>query len=1273
MDRQGGVSRGDDTRDDDEYVYSVPGELQPVLSDAYESSLLAGSTESEKKVESMKAAQPIAIRYQASTGKTKPLRFECLVAGAYTRALVDSGASASFVSAAFCRRNNITVRREATKGTLADGSIFEVPGKLHRVHFKLGALRIKHDFYVAELTDVECVLGMDFMTQYEPKIEWRKRCMTVPAGNQPGRASAAAVCLNAWTDSAPALPGDTQDVVELRTIQDVEHTLQEYDAEDLCLCYITPEGAVSAAPADENKNVQDILREFSDVLRSELPPGPPPERLDAEGNPIEHTIETDPNAPPVRSKPFQMSVDEDAEVRKHVQALLDAQFVRPSLSAFASPVLLVRKKPDPVTGVRSLRMCVSYVKLNAKTLNRIAYRLPRVSTLLDKMSNAAYFSKLDCTSGYYQVPVREQDQHKTAFVTPFGNFEFKVMPFGLCGAPSTFAYLMDQVFKEGAELTSGAKVSFDSFVAVYLDDILIFSKTEEEHFMHISAVLQRLRKWKLYVKPSKCEWLRSSISFLGHTLSAQGRRVDHQRAEALQAWPEPTNASELRTLLGTFGFWRGYIRRFAEITAPLTPLTAKHVPWMWGKEQSDALQHLKRAVLESPVLMHVDQDKQFFVVTDASDFAVSASLEQLNEQGNRQPVAFFSHRLNDAQRKYKVHERELLAIVLALRTWRHYLLNADFKVLCHSDHRPLQHFMTQQTLSGMQMRWQTFLAEFNLEISYVPGKDNVFADGLSRRPDLRLMLVGALAPYDPWLSRIAAGFAHDAVARKLRSQATGPMRDRSYHTINDVLYYNSGGSLRVYVPAAPGLRDDILREFHCTSIAGHYGAPKVMAAVQQWYFWPNMSADVTRFVQACPVCQLKKSTPQPRVHVYPLPVPSKPFTHITLDWVLVQPSAGRKNKHDSLLNVIDRFTKYAIVIPCSKASGTHVMCEALWKEVFAVYGLPESITGDRDTRLTAKEMRALCRFLTVQMKLSVAYHPQTDGQSEVFHRVFLSTLRCFCDDNSKNWADLLPALRYAYNNTVHSATGYTPFKLLHGWTPRDIRAPLAALPPDGYGDVDNWLAKRQRELKAAQVPLERARAAMVAAQKASSRAHVYKVGDKVKVSTRVLPLRDATLARKLQQRWIGPLEVVEVVTPGAYRLEMPNHYDLVHDVFSAHDIRPWLDYETHCHDPDAPELPDVQAHPSLNEVLQVVNRRRCGPAPSGCEPTDIPAQYCCILRDGRVEWRPGTHLNTPAERLLVEGFETEYPRSADRPCEPTSAYADAELQVDYDSPDEVEL
>jgi hypothetical protein len=304
---------------------------------------------------------------------------------------------------------------------------------------------------------------------------------------------------------------------------------------------------------------------------------------------------------------------------------------------------------------------------------------------------------------------------------------------------------------------------------------------------------------------------------------------------------------------------------------------------------------------------------------------------------------------------------------------------------------------------------------------------------------------------------------------------------------------------------------------------------------------------ILRYVITCPTCQRNKPTPQPALKLHPLPVPSKPFQHISLDWL-----SGfnvDRNGNDSVLNIVDRFNKWAVVIPCSKQMSTPDLIKVLYNRVFSWIGLPGSIIGDRDSRLTASQMRALCKALAIRLKLSVAYHPQTDGSTEVLNKTLLTALRGFSNAYHTNWSKVLPELLYAYHNTIHTSTGFTPHRLLFGWVPRDLRAPLTCPSDSDHADVEEWLRTRSDQLRAAQVKLEHARAAMIKARH-SEYMPSYQPGDLVKVSTRVLPLRcSSTQKAKLQPKYIGPFTVQEKLPGGAVRLVMPDCYSTVHNAF----------------------------------------------------------------------------------------------------------------------------
>jgi hypothetical protein len=391
-----------------------------------------------------------------------------------------------------------------------------------------------------------------------------------------------------------------------------------------------------------------------------------------------------------------MSTAELDELKKQLQELTDLGFIRPSESPYGAPVLFVKKKD----GV--LRMCVDYRALNKITIKN-KYPLPHISELFDQTQGAQYYSKIDLRSGYHQVRIVEEDISKTAFRTRYGHFEFLVLPFGLTNAPATFMHLMQTIFRP----------FLDDFVIVFLDDILIYSKTLEEHKKHIEQVLELLRVNKLYAKKSKCEFFKLSIEFLGHTLSASGKGMQEDKVKAIREWPVPKTAGEVRSFLGLAGWYQEFVKNFSAIVAPISELTHKDKPFVWTDAQQHAFEQLKTAVSSAPVLILPDKTLPFVVQTDASCVAVGASLNQDQGKG-LQPVAFLSQKLQPAETRYPVHEQELLAVLVALKKWRHHLHETKVKV--QTDHKSLVYLQTQPHLSNRQLRWMEFLGQFDLEI-----------------------------------------------------------------------------------------------------------------------------------------------------------------------------------------------------------------------------------------------------------------------------------------------------------------------------------------------------------------------------------------------------------------------------------------------------------------------------------------------------------------------------------------------------------------------------
>ncbi|XP_022040067.1 uncharacterized protein LOC110942599, partial [Helianthus annuus] len=443
-----------------------------------------------------------------------------------------------------------------------------------------------------------------------------------------------------------------------------------------------------------------VISEYPEVFPKELP-GLPPDRQ------VEFRIDIIPGAAPVARAPYRLAPTEMKELRTQLDELLAKGFIRPSSSPWGAPILFVKKKDG------SMRLCIDYRELNKVTIKN-RYPLPRIDDLFDQLQGASYFSKIDLRSGYHQLKVKEEDVHKTAFRTRYGHYEFLVMPFGLTNAPAAFMDLMNRV----------CKPYLDKFVIVFIDDILIYSKSQADHEKHLRCILKLLHQEKLYAKFSKCEfWLRE-VQFLGHVVSERGIQVDPAKVEAVMNWQEPKTPTEIRSFLGLAGYYRRFIENFSRIAAPLTSLTRKKIKFDWGPKQQESFDILKQKLSNAPVLTLPDGIDEFVVYCDASHTGMGCVLMQKGKV-----IAYASRQLKVHEKNYTTHDLELGAVVFALKLWRHYLYGT--KCIIYSDHKSLQHLFNQKELNMRQRRWMETLNDYDCEIRYHPGKANVVADALS--------------------------------------------------------------------------------------------------------------------------------------------------------------------------------------------------------------------------------------------------------------------------------------------------------------------------------------------------------------------------------------------------------------------------------------------------------------------------------------------------------------------------------------------------------------
>ena len=870
-----------------------------------------------------------------------------------------------------------------------------------------------------------------------------------------------------------------------------------------------------------------------------------------------------------------MSPTELEELRRQITELVEAGYIRPSKSPYGSPVILVKKKDG------SMRMCIDYRALNKCTIKN-RYPLPLVDEMFDQLNGAKWFSKIDLRSGYYQIRIAEGDQHKTAFKTRYGHYEFMVLPFGLTNAPATFMSLMNDIFRP----------YLDKFALVYIDDILVYSKSLTEHEEHLKIILNVLRENKLFAKASKSEFFMENIEFLGHTISVDGIGTDSSKCTAILNWPQPNNQTEIRSFLGLTNYYRRYVKDYAKIASPLTDLLKKDKRFLWTKRVDATFQDLKRKLTTAPILIIPDNRKPFRIEVDASDFAIGAVLLQQGEDMNWHPVCFESRKLRRAEMNYPIHERELLSLIYALRTWKHYLYGQEFDAF--TDHRSLVHLMNQKNLSGRQARWLETLQDYGVKILYKSGVKNIVADSLSRRPDLHL---NAFSSINIDLSELSGGYGDDKYFGEVYYTLKDEDGDKGsikrkhlkrYNLNNGLLYFDG----RICVPAVKDYRYMILKESHDAPLSGHLGSDKTYLNLSKSFYWPKMDKDVRKYIASCDECQRNKPSNKPAPGpLHSLPIPEKPWDSVALDFITHLPKT--KEGMDSLLVVVDRFSKQGHFIPCRSSITAPETASLFFKEIVRLHGIPRTLVSDRDPRFTSNFWKALFQYCGTTLSMSSAYHPQTDGQTERTNRTVEQILRTLCGYYQYQWIDFITAVEFAYNNSVNSTTNITPFLAANGYEPNTMLTIASNSSITSVPSAENFKVNFEVVLQLVKDNIAKAQEVQAKSYNAKRKEEEYTVGDLVLLSTSNLKITNLPKdsSSSLKPRFVGPYVIEKVLSSVAYKLELPETMR-IHPIFHVSQLRRYL--VPHQHFPERtrnPPPPLVINNENEYEVERIIDRR----------------------------------------------------------------------------------
>ena len=822
-------------------------------------------------------------------------------------------------------------------------------------------------------------------------------------------------------------------------------------------------------PRDQKEMLMKVLQEYSDVFSVS--------KMDIGCTKVvEHRIDTG-SSPPIAIAPRRIPMALEEKVDKMISDLLENDIIKPSDSPWNAPIVVVAKKNGDI------RMCVDYRKLNAVT-KRPVYPIPATQQLLDCLNGARFFTTLDLSQGYHQIPMAEDDIPKTAFATRRGQFEYKRMPFGLSTAPATFQRLMHVVFKNE---------NWEKCL-IYLDDILIFGRSVEEHLERLKAVLQRIREAGLKLSPSKCSFLGTQVEYLGHIVSEKGIKTDPKKVDKVKNWPTPTTVQQLRSFPGFCGYYRRFIKDYSKLTEKLEALCQStgvqcrkknaDIAQQWTLNHDEAFVLLKTALTTAPVLSYPTEKGRFLLDTDASHTGIGAVLSQIQD-GTERVIAYASRRLTKAERRYCVTRKELLAVHCFVRHFKHYLFGRKFTV--RTDHRALLWMLNWNKPNTSQYcLWKAELEMYDIEVVHRPGKHHLNADALSRLPNchqcelkhedpvtrrhvkilestatmsssidgtqkstelIMHMSTNCTSPEewdfenDPELGTVVTLMRQGKIqeermpdvvkASNGKTKELWRQRDR-LRWRGSALYIIQEGKYKLVVPAR--VRRKLIKEIH--SMIGHLGVFKTVSVIKVEYYWPCMEEDITRYIQGCIECQTTKGKGARITAPLQPSIVGEPFERIAID--ISGPFRPCKNGNRYVLAIIDYFSKFPVLIPLQRIDAATV-AQNVFHHWISVFGAPEIIHSDRGSNFESELFKEQCALFGIHKTRTSPYYPQSDGLVERLFRTIKPLISGTVQERKISWSEALPYVEMGLRCARQTSTGFSPFEIVYG---KRMRLPI---------------------------------------------------------------------------------------------------------------------------------------------------------------------------------------------------------------------------------------
>ena len=929
------------------------------------------------------------------------------------------------------------------------------------------------------------------------------------------------------------------------------------------------------------------------------------------------------NHRPIKNRPYRTPLNKREVIDKAIDEMLDAKVIERSRSPWSFPLVVVDKKDG------SKRMCVDFRSLN-KIVTPMSVPLPLIDDILTLLGKAKHFTTLDLKSGYWQVALEEDSKEKTAFACHRGLFQFNRMPFGLSNAPAVFQELMNIVLQE-----------CEHFAIAYLDDVLIFSKTPQEHLRHIQIVFRKIREHGLRLKLKKCSFFQPETEYLGFIISDQGVKPDPKKVQAIRTLPAPTSVREIRGFIGMCSYYRRFIPNFSKIAEPLVALTKKYARFKWSEECQTAFDFLKDSLTVVPLLTYPDTNKPYVLYTDASDSCIGACLTQETD-GEEKPIYYLSHKLSQTQTRWSTIEKEAFAIHYSLQKLDHYLHNATFVI--RTDHKPLKYILDSPMQNKKIQLWALSLAGYNCKVEYIEGRFNCCADLLSRLPtvtveesnednthdvpdiDDRALEVGAFnsnqfRPRD--FASSEAKLPDDLVkphmdlpdsidieaeqdkdpeiirlkARLGNGKATKTEQEH-FLMIDKAVYYLSNADaedpkLRLYIPES--LEEMVTKQYH--DFLGHMAVDKSYDTMRQKYYFPSMYKKLHAYIDRCVTCQTR-SHKDSRPELQNTEIPPYPFAKIALDLSGPYPQTLSGNKY--IVSFIDVYSGWPEAFSVPDKSADNIV-QLLLEEIFPRFGCPLEIVTDNGTENVNKAVRETLEAMNIHHVKTSYYSPQSNGKVERFHRTMVDVMAKKIQENVQTWDLYLNQTLAAIRFHTSEPTKTSPFFLLYN---RDVVLPLDTIlkPRRRYQGEDLHkiaLEQQHKSFTSVHRHLKQAKKKQKEYVDRTAKEETIQVGDPVY-------LRNHRRKSKLDNKWTPYYRVVEQTGPVSFKVRN----QLTGDVTKAHarhlrlaNLDEWslpkenlgrpLRKSTYVVPPEESEDDsDVQEEPALEKVIKRTRKER---------------------------------------------------------------------------------